>query len=99
MSERGESLLPVERQKPLPEFIPHRSPRRNKYPWLEMTKVGMSFFVPRTTSTKFRCNIQYWNNKMKQGKYRNRFKTQMFEDNGKRVTKNGVRGIRVWRIK
>ena len=63
-----------------------RGNRSSRYPWKEML-IDQSFFVPRTSSKNIYPNINYANKSYAPRKY-----------TGRAAEKDGIRGVRVWRV-
>lgn len=81
------SEILVEAKAPIPEFIKKRG-RDPKYPFRKCSEVGMSFFVPAKTKKTFGHNVSRYNDVLSPWKFEYEI-----------TSNNGVRGVRIWRVK
>ena len=76
---------------PMPEFKHEGRGRKAKYPFKDLVRVGMSFFVPMVEPRKLfnvRC---FWQKKLAGCGMPWKFKMKI-------TSKDGVKGTRVWRV-
>jgi len=78
-----QAKFPVSTDVPVPKK-PSGAPRKYPFPELE---IGHSFFAPNKTPQTLSHSLCYWGKKLS-CKFTSRTRTE-----------NGVRGVRVWRIK
>lgn len=68
--------------------------RKAVYPFDQCTEVGDSFFIPGKNHQDVSSTVSYWNNKP-DGK---KFKPSVYDKDKNRQIKDGVEGIRIFRV-
>jgi hypothetical protein len=95
-------LAVVEKGFPLPERTPNGE-RIRKYPWVEMTAIGDSFWVPlglwgyKRKMMNTRSSLYHWNKRLRDPNDANF--NGLLRIVASREVCDGMSGVRIWRVK